>query len=48
MAAKKKMTSKVKAVAAKRNVKSRAIANFGAKSRSSGGVIPGGGGKGGG
>ena len=44
MAAKKKMTSKVKAVSAKRNVKSRAIANFGSKSRSSGGIIPGGGG----
>lgn len=47
MAAKKKTTSKVKAVSAKRNVKSRAIANFGAKSRASGGTIPnGGGGKG--
>lgn len=48
MAAKKKMTSKVKVVAAKRNVKSRAIANFGAKSRASGGLASGGGGKGGG
>jgi hypothetical protein len=46
MAAKKKMTSKVKAVAAKRNVKSRAISNFGAKSRSSGSIAPGGGGGG--